>query len=63
MAEAYNLKLSNKYRKKLERLAELDDPEQAHSDADNLLCDLLGDLGYHYVVEAYHEIWKQYGWK
>ena len=61
MAEAYNLRLSNKYRKKLERLEELDDPEQAHSDADNLLCDLLSDLGYHYVVEAYHEIQKQYG--
>ena len=48
----------------MERLAELDkldDPEQAHSDADNLLCDLLSDLGYHYVVEVYHEMWKQYG--
>lgn len=49
--------------KALERLRTADnpgDPEAAHSDADDALCDLLIALGYEDVVKAWHRIEKWY---
>lgn len=36
------------------------DPEAAHSIADRVLCDLLIDIGYADVVEAYRKVRKWY---
>lgn len=36
------------------------DLETAHEKADDVLCDLLRDLGYGEVVETYNEIPKEY---
>jgi hypothetical protein len=47
----------------LERLKEIksnSDTEIAHQDADDVLCDLLSELGYGDVVEKYYEIEKWY---
>jgi hypothetical protein len=35
-------------------------PEAAHSDADNILCKFLEELGYEEVVEAYYDVPKWY---
>ena len=35
-----------------------DDTEMAHSNADNVLCDLLTALGYQDVVREYHKVDK-----
>lgn len=45
--------------KDLIRLSE-EDPEVAHSKADELLCDLLKENGYEYLVELYKEVIKHY---
>ena len=37
-----------------------DDPEKAHGDADDVLCELLTSLGYAKVVEEWHKIEKWY---
>lgn len=47
----------------LERLKELEDsgdPEYAHEEADNILCDILKYLGFEEIVEAYHKVPKWY---
>jgi hypothetical protein len=47
----------------LEELAEIKkdtDTEVAHIDADDVLCQLLSDLGYDDVVMAYRQIGKWY---
>ena len=47
----------------LAELAELKlskDKEEAHADADGVLCQLLSELGYEDVVKAYHDISKWY---
>lgn len=47
----------------LEELLEIaknDDREEAHIDADGVLCELLTSLGYKDVVTAYHNISKWY---
>ena len=36
------------------------DMEYAHLEADNILCELLDSLGYEEVVEAFHDIDKEY---
>lgn len=36
------------------------DIEAAHSDADNILCELLSSLGYHDVVSDYRRVKKWY---
>lgn len=36
------------------------DPEANHAEADDLLCDLLKELGYVDIVEAYEKIEKWY---
>jgi hypothetical protein len=45
---------------KLHALKDLGNEEQAHIRADALLCQLLRDLGYADVVEAYEQIDKWY---
>lgn len=46
----------------LERQIELskDDPEDAHINADDILCDILTELGYESLVERYRLIYKWY---
>ena len=44
----------------LQQLRGAADPEAAHSDADDILCDLLVDLGFSEVVEAFHAVPKWY---
>lgn len=44
----------------LRELQDSDDTESAHSQADYLLCDLLVQLGYEDVVQAWHRIGKWY---
>lgn len=36
------------------------DTEIAHSRADDILCDILTELGYNDIVEEYHKIGKWY---
>lgn len=45
---------------KLEALAELNDPEEAHKTADGILCELLNQLGYTGVVSEFHSLKKWY---
>lgn len=45
---------------KLRECQKLDDVEVAHVDADQVLCDLLSDLGYADVVSEYVEVDKYY---
>ena len=54
-----NKKLSNNALKQLIDADKLD-IESAHCDADQALCDLLTELGYHEVVAAYLKIEKWY---
>lgn len=48
----------------LEQMKELEeedgDYEICHSQADNLLCDLLIKLGYEEIVDSYHKVGKWY---
>ena len=46
--------------KKLIELQQSDDTEAAHCDADELLCNLLSDLGYDDVVAEYRKVDKWY---
>ena len=48
------------YIKAMEEKILLDDYEIAHSDADELLCSFLVDLGYWELVAAYYEVGKWY---
>lgn len=44
----------------MEALIENDDTEVAHLKADDILCELLRDLGYNTLVDAYDEVAKWY---
>ena len=44
----------------LRELARSDDTEYAHIQADNILCDILENLGYKDIVDAYNDIPKYY---
>ena len=46
--------------KKLQAQVENDNTEDAHYNADGILCDLLKKLGYKDVVEVFHEVSKWY---
>lgn len=46
--------------KALRKLADSKDIECAHIEADDLLCEILLDLGYDKIVEAYEAIDKWY---
>ena len=52
--------LKDKYLKEMDALHTIDDPEQAHGTADNLLCALLSELGYDDIVESFSKIEKWY---
>ena len=62
MAETNKEKLLMKYTKKLQPLVlkSKDDTEDAHIDADYLLCKLLEELGYDEVTKIYHRVEKWY---
>lgn len=45
---------------RLDRCQKSDDQEAAHVEADDVLCDLLIELGFGDVVSAYHRIPKWY---
>lgn len=57
MARSFDLR---PYIKRLKQAQEIADVESAHEDADNVLCDLLKDLGYDRVVEEYNKVEKWY---
>lgn len=38
-----------------------DDPEQAHIRADDVLCEILTEMGYEDIVEAFNIVPKWYG--
>ena len=46
--------------KRLKEIQENEDQEQAHVDADGVLCELLQTLGFGDVVEEYNHIAKWY---
>lgn len=52
--------LVEKYKSQLAALHDTHDVECAHSDADDILCNLLIDLGYKEIVEAYSLVPKWY---
>ena len=60
LALAEHKTLSIKYRAKLKILAENPDEEAAHIQADDVLCDILNQLGFEDVVEEYRKIPKWY---
>ena len=45
---------------RLKRLEDEMDTEEAHVQADELLCAFLRDLGYASIVDAYEDIYKWY---
>lgn len=53
-------KLEEKYLRKMRDAGANGDTEVAHSDADELLTELLEDLGYKRVVSVYRKIKKWY---
>jgi hypothetical protein len=46
--------------KEMERIADGNDIERQHIEADDLLCELLGALGYGAVVNAYKKVPRWY---
>lgn len=48
------------YMKRLKEAQQDDDTSSAHAEADNVLCDLLTDLGYTKIVEEYRKVPKWY---
>ena len=58
--EAMDEKIRKLYLARLKTIAEETDIEDAHIEADQILCDILDMLGYHDIVEAYNSIEKWY---
>ena len=56
--EIINKKLNKKYSKELKELQNVNDTEIAHIKADDVLCNLLMDLGYQEIVDNYNKIYK-----
>lgn len=46
--------------KQLSKLNKMNDPEAAHCEADNLLCEVLEILGYKKTVRAFEKLTKFY---
>lgn len=44
------------FTKKMEEIAKLDDEEECHTKADDLMCDLLSALGYDRGVRVFRDI-------
>jgi hypothetical protein len=55
-----NEELKEKYLQKMKDVAKNHDAEVAHCDADDLLCELLKDLGYEEIIEAFESVDKWY---
>ena len=55
-----NKKLNDKYLRKMKELEYNDDTEHVHSVADDILCDLLIDLGYTELVGVFCDLEKWY---
>lgn len=55
-----NQKLANEAIKRLKKAEEIGDEETGHVDADRVLCDLLIELGYQSVVDAFDDVSKWY---
>lgn len=53
-------KLSKSAIEELRKLKEMGDPEAAHSKADDVLCNLLKELGFNDVVTEYAKVEKWY---
>lgn len=48
------------YLKRMMEATENGDSEIAHSNADDILCEMLEELGYSVIVETYHKVSKWY---
>ena len=48
------------YITRMRECAENGDIEAAHSDADEILCEVLKDLGYEDLITLYHDVRKWY---
>ena len=48
------------YITRMRECAENGDIEAAHSDADDILCEVLKDLGYEDLITLYHDVRKWY---
>lgn len=55
-ASAFTIKKSEEYKQKLQLLQNDSDTEKVHAVADGILCELLRDLGYGEVVDAYEQL-------
>lgn len=55
-----NKRLNDKYLVQMNELKYNDDTEQAHCTADDILCNLLEDLGYTELVDAFNDLEKWY---
>lgn len=47
-------------KKRLLELGEYDDTEEAHIEADNIIIQMITDLGYEDIAELYDKIYKWY---
>lgn len=57
-----NKELNDKYLSQLNDLITENDVEKKHIDADNILCELLKELGFNEIVESFNKLKKWYGW-
>ena len=48
------------FKNKMQAIADKEDIEIGHFEADNLMCELLKDLGYGEGVEIFEEMYKWY---
>ena len=55
-----NKKLNEKYLNQMKQLVDIFDTEVAHSTADEILCELLLEMGYKDLVDEYNKIDKWY---
>lgn len=55
-----NKKLNEKYLKQMSELKNNDDYEALHGTADDILCELLNELGYTDLVRTFEELPKWY---
>lgn len=56
-----NKELNDKYLSQLNDLITENDVEKKHIDADNILCELLKELGFNEIVESFNKLKKWYG--
>lgn len=56
-----NRELNDKYLRQLNELIPESDIEKKHIHADNILCELLKELGFNEIVESFNKLKKWYG--